>query len=106
MGIIQEDSGNDYGERTFISEGKPGTHEFSGAIDFSGFLKKTDGKFDMKKYEGDSKGNNGQIAAESAVAINDKVLGVGLQCHNIFEGVIAQFGGDRGGQLLAYKPRI
>lgn len=138
--IIQEDSGNDYGERTFIAEVKLGandamdykfiaqsggnknsrsglagvsvpagtwghasTHEFSGAIDFSGMIAKdSEGKYIMKA----SKGGEDRIAAESNIDINDKLLAVGLQAHDTYKGVIAEFRGDRGGQLLAYQPEI
>jgi hypothetical protein len=43
---------------------------------------------------------------ESEVKINDKVLLVGLQAHNLNEGVISAMSADRGGQWLLYQPNI
>ena len=54
----------------------PNAREFSGAIDFSGFLKKTGANYDMQAGDASTR-----INAEKAVAINDKLLGFGLQCH-------------------------
>lgn len=135
--LIQEDSGNDYGERTFIAEIKvgvpmtyyfiamsggsessrlgiggvgvpagtwnvPGSHEFSGSMDLSGMLAKDErGDFIASAGNGASK-----RAAEKMVPINDKIIAFGLQAHNLEEGVIRTFRGDRGGQVYAYKPML
>lgn len=136
--VIQEDSGNDYGERTFIGEvstsgepmtyyfiamsggsessrlgaggvgvpagtnAGPGSHEFSGIIDLSGMIAKdSSGNFIAKAGDGASK-----RAAEKMVNINDKILALGLQAHNLNAGIIAQFHGDRGGQVYAYQPNL
>merc|ERR1712050_426924 len=129
--MIQEDSGNDYGERMFISgpleheaDGhdltyyfvamsggtsntrmtsgvgipagtncRASTHEFSGLFDLSGFLvKDEDGEFVV------SASDNGEMKrlADAMVDINDKIILVGLQAHNLDCGIIETFQLDRG----------
>jgi hypothetical protein len=136
--IIQEDSGNDYGERMFItsplkhdgnhltyyfiamSGGDANTrmlagvgipagvntgaqaHEFSGIADLSGLLAHDGGNFHL---DVDDTGYNKRIA-DRGVAINDKLILLGLQSHNFNGGVIGKYHGDRGGQWLAYQPNI
>ena len=166
--IIQEDSGNDLGERMFIaaleheadgqeltykfiaqsggqyntrmaggvgiprgSSSSAGSHEFSGVIDLSGMLAKGDpGR--IRKLKGEKgrrvlkgkKGQKGDVIpdvgtfligahdgqgkriAEHTVPINDKLIALGLQSHNIAGGAVSAFGADRGGQVLAYKPNV
>ena len=157
--VIQEDSGNDLGERIFItstlehendgkeltyhfmamSGGKYNTrvselvgvpsiasgggnaHEFSGVIDLSGMLAKKGAllmeKTHMKGNNVRKKLKNGQFLinahdgearrlAEHMIPINDKLIALGLQAHNLNDGVIAAFKADRGGQLLLYQPDI
>jgi len=145
--IIQEDSGNDLGERMFITKlehdndgkelsynflaqsggkfnsriaggvGVPAgtnaggnSHEFSGVIDFSGMLTKaeSDGERRLGGHEyAICEGNAaGKRAEELKVDINDKLLAVNVQAHNLETGLITAFGADRGGQILAYKPEL
>jgi hypothetical protein len=149
--IIQEDSGNDLGERMFITKlehiddgmeltymfmaqsggnlntrmasgvGVPAgtndggdTHEFSGIIDLSGMLSKvtkkvkgkgskpsTESVFRIKSGDGFAK-----RMAEGMVPINDKLIAIGLQAHNLDAGAIKAFKADRGGQVLLYKPSL
>jgi len=40
------------------------------------------------------------------VAINDKIIALGLQAHGIAGGLIQAFGLDRGGQVYVWKPQI
>jgi len=139
--IIQEDGGNNFGERMFIYENKltygaspnskpykfiaqsggaknsrvlagvgvpAGTnngakgHEFSGVTDLSGMLKKESGNFVLKASDAGYKKN--ELA--QTVEINEKLLLIGLQAHNLAGGVISSFNADRGGQWLLYQPRI
>ena len=134
--LIQEDSGNDYGERMFITpvsltepltyylvaisggplntrmlagvgipagtNSKADSHEFSGTMDMSGILAKNpDGSFVCSAGDGYCKRQQ-----EALVPINDKIIGIGLQAHNLFAGLIETFKGDRGGQVYAYKPSL
>jgi len=127
--IIQEDGGNRYGERMFISKrpaanvlsqyyfiaqaggdknsrgiakvgvpaktaGTARAYEFSGVVDLSGILTQT------------TMGGSARRAAEAAVAINNKLIALGLQAHGITEGIIQAFGLDRGGQIFVYKPNV
>jgi len=127
--IIQEDGGNKYGERMFISKrpaanvlsqyyfialaggsknsrgiakvgvpaktaGTATAYEFSGVADFSGILTQT------------TMGGFARRTAEATVAINDKLIALGLQAHGITEGIIQAFGLDRGGQIFLYKPSL
>ncbi|KAJ1634199.1 hypothetical protein T492DRAFT_611328 [Pavlovales sp. CCMP2436] len=136
--LIQEDSGNTFGERMFITKlgeagdlsfkfiaqsggsgntrnsngvGVPagtnlggGSHEFSGTFDLSGLLKKDAyGKYMVKA---NAQQGVAKRAADKLVAINDKLLMVGLQAHNLIGGVISAFNNDRGGQLYIYQPAI
>merc|ERR1712113_623588 len=150
----QEDSGNDLGERMFISSalehekdgneisyhfmcmsggkyntrmaagvavpatssGGGGSHEFSGVIDLSGMLAKKDTK--LRKTKKGKKGkksgdflisaHDGEAKrmAEHLVPINDKLIALGLQSHNLNSGVVSAFKADRGGQVLVYQPDI
>jgi len=45
-------------------------------------------------------------AAEFMVPINEKLLVLGLQSHNLFAGPVRAFKADRGGQVLLYQPDI
>jgi hypothetical protein len=96
-----------------------GSHEFSGIIDLSGMLVKEDGrrrrtrmaasskeeksesKFMIKAHDGAAKRK-----AELKVPINDKLIVLGLQAHNLDSGVIKALKADRGGQVLIYQPKI
>ena len=44
--------------------------------------------------------------AERATPINQKLIGIGLQAHNYYSGVIETFSGDRGGQVYMYQPNL
>jgi len=44
--------------------------------------------------------------AEMMVPINEKLLVVGLQAHNLVAGAIRAFQADRGGQLYIYQPNV
>merc|ERR1712113_380534 len=104
------------------SSGGGGSHEFSGVIDLSGMLAKKDtrlrktkkGKKGKDKKKG-KKGNDFLISAhdgearrmaEHLVPINDKLIALGLQSHNLNSGVVSTFKADRGGQVLVYQPDI
>lgn len=101
-----------------------GSHEFSGIIDLSGMLAKegddrrrrtkstktkskkgsksdSKGKFMIKAHDGAAKRE-----AELKVPINDKLIALGLQAHNLDSGVIKALKADRGGQVLVYQPNI
>lgn len=127
--VIEEDGGNRFGERVFISKkpeagvnpeyhfvaqagGSKNTRsmskvsvppktwtratsfEFSGVVDFSGILSQS------------TLGGFARRTAEAAVAINDKIIALGLQAHGISSGLMQAFGLDRGGQVFAWKPQI
>ena len=127
--VIQEDGGNKYGERMFISKrpeaganpqyhfiaqaggslntrsmskvsvppktwARAASFEFSGVVDFSGILSQS------------TLGGFARRTAEAAVAINDKIIALGLQAHGIAGGLIQAFGLDRGGQVYAWKPQL
>jgi len=159
--VLQEDSGNDLGERMFISSalehekdgneinyhfmamsggqyntrmaagvgipatssGGGGSHEFSGVIDLSGMLAKKGSKKLRKTKKAGKKGKKGKKEkegdflinahdgearrmAEHLVPINDKLIALGLQSHNLNSGVVSAFKADRGGQVLVYQPDI
>jgi hypothetical protein len=162
--IIQEDSGNELGERMFITKlehdddgaeleymfmaqsggkyntrmsngvgipagtnGAGGSHEFSGIVDMSGMLKRNTGEASEQGGKGGKKGtrnvrrleNNGastfavsagdgagKRAAEATVPINEKLIALGLQAHNLDAGVVRAFKADRGGQVLLYQPNV
>lgn len=99
-----------------------GAHEFSGIIDLSGMLAREDdrrmrvnsgkeakagnknaksGRFMIKAHDGAAKRE-----AEHMVPINDKLIALGLQAHNMDSGVIKALKADRGGQVLLYQPSI
>ena len=48
----------------------------------------------------------GKRAAELMVPINDKLIALGLQAHNLWTGHVDAFKADRGGQVLLYQPNI
>jgi hypothetical protein len=132
--VIQEDSGNDFGERTFISKveiGTPMTYYFiaqSGGDDntrikagvavpagsagspntheFSGVIDISGmlAKDASGNYLASAGDGKSKRAAEAAVPIDEKMIAFGLQAHSINKGVIAALRGDRGGQVYAYKP--
>lgn len=156
--VIQEDSGNDLGERMFISSalehemdgqeitynfmamsggkyntrmaamvgvpatssGGGGSHEFSGVIDLSGMLAmkgKKSKKARTLKGKKDKKGKKSSFKikahdgaakrmAEHEVPINEKLIALGLQSHNLQSGVVSALKADRGGQVLLYQPDI
>lgn len=102
-------SGGSHNTRMMAKVGIPsgvnagsGTHEFSGTIDLSGMLAVASGAFVMTDQltTGDVK-----HAQEKATSINDKLIVVGLQCHNFVAGIIYWLAGDRGGQWLIFKPK-
>ena len=167
--VIQEDSGNEIGERMFITstlehemDGKEltyyfmaqsggkyntrmnelvgipatsndggGSHEFSGVIDLSGMLAKKERRrtrktksvktpkapknptpaptpapepesdFMISAHDGAAK-----RMAEHMIPINEKLIVLGLQAHNMDSGVVKAFKADRGGQVLLYQPKI
>ena len=151
----------------------PGSHEFSGVIDLSGFVKpstkmdkkkckcdcnkeckdKKKKKKDKKKEKKDKKkkdkkkvkrnlqtnqaecdkckmecdeckayndavknnnendfevsAGNGKAVheAEFGVSINDKIIALGLQAHNLYMGPVHALNADRGGQVILYAPK-
>ncbi|CAJ1928809.1 unnamed protein product [Cylindrotheca closterium] len=150
--VIQEDSGNDLGERMFISSllehnldghelgyhfmamsgGKYNTrmaegvgipagsntegnaHEFSGVIDLSGILKKatSESRRELntqgvdKGFEISAGDGYGKRQCELEVPINEKLIALGLQAHNMNGGIVGALKADRGGQVLIYQPNI
>ena len=147
--ILQEDSGNDLGERMFISTllehnldghelgyhfvaqsgGKYNTrmaegvgipagtntggnaHEFSGVIDLSGMLKKSGRRLDTSdvdkgSFEISAGDGYGKRTCELEVPINEKLIALGLQAHNLDGGIVGALKADRGGQVLVYQPDI
>ena len=132
--VLQEDSGNDFGERTFISKveiGSPMTYYFiamSGGDDntriksgvavpagsagspntheFSGVIDISGmlAKDASGKYIASAGNGHSKRVAEAAVPIDEKMIAFGLQAHSINKGVISALRGDRGGQVFAYKP--
>ena len=169
--VIQEDSGNEIGERMFISSvleheadgeeltyyfmaqsggkyntrmaehvGIPaasndggGSHEFSGVIDLSGMLAKKERRRhrqtkSVKKPKKTSAPTSSPVSppapepesdflinahdgaakreAELMVPINEKLIALGLQAHNLDAGAVKAFKADRGGQVLVYQPDI
>ncbi|CAK0825224.1 unnamed protein product [Prorocentrum cordatum] len=79
-------------------------HEFSGVADLSGLLAKGgDGAFALSQ----SAAGHERRAVEATVAMDDKIILIGLQAHNHEnEGVIANFNADRGGQWLLWQPNL
>jgi len=161
--VLQEDSGNDLGERMFISsvlehedDGKEltyyfmaqsggqyntrmagevgippmasaggGAHEFSGVIDLSGMLATKERRRQTKVGKGTKGGKKSKGTktaksdfmisagdgaakreAEFEVPINEKLIALGLQAHNYYNGAVGAFKADRGGQVLIYQPNI
>lgn len=136
--MIQEDSGNMYGERMFITSPldhsydpltyyfvaqsggelntrmvsgvgvpagtncEPSSHEFSGLFDLSGLLRKDGCEFVLSRFDTGYE----KRKADMVTNINDKTILLGLQAHNMACGVIKNFGSDRGGQWLVYRPHI
>eukprot|EP00928_Gymnodinium_smaydae_P006236 TRINITY_DN12184_c0_g1_i2.p1 TRINITY_DN12184_c0_g1~~TRINITY_DN12184_c0_g1_i2.p1 ORF type:complete len:257 (+),score=47.25 TRINITY_DN12184_c0_g1_i2:517-1287(+) len=139
--VIQEDGGNNFGERMFVyrnslaygqspadrpfkfiaqSGGKKNSrmlakvgvpagsntdvnsHEFSGVEDLSGFFVKSDGAFTLKAADAGYKRRD----LARTVAMNDKLILIGLQSHNLNSGLIKAFNADRGGQWLLWQPRL
>lgn len=103
-------SGGSHNTRMMAGVGIPagtnchsGGHEFSGLFDISGFLVKDDsGDFVLSASDfGDKK-----RMADAMVHINDKIILVGLQSHNLDCGIIEAFHLDRGGQWLLYQPNL
>ena len=120
-------SGGKYNTRTAELVGVPatsndggGSHEFSGVIDLSGMLateggrrrtlksgkgpknpKSPKNKYMIKAHDGAAKRE-----AELKVPINDKLIALGLQAHNLDSGVVKALKADRGGQVLVYQPNI
>jgi len=80
-----------------------GNHEFSGVVDLTGLLaKNSDGTWKHKKTDS---GVTRHSAAES-VSINDHLIVMGLQAHNMVGGIIQYFAADRGGQWYLYRPKL
>ena len=134
--IIQEDSGNDYGERTFIAELTIGTPLTYYLIALSGGDKSTrtsngvgvpataSGSPNTHEFSGvidlsgmlakDSTGaylatagdGKSRLDANAEVWINDKYIAMGLQAHDHWGGVIAAYKGDRGGAIYVYQPDL
>ena len=134
--IIQEDSGNDYGERTFIAELTIGTPLTYYLIALSGGDKSTrtsngvgvpataSGSPNTHEFSGvidlsgmlakDSTGayvatagdGKSRLDANKDVWINDKYIAMGLQAHDHWGGVIAAYKGDRGGAIYVYQPDL
>jgi hypothetical protein len=77
-------------------------HEFSGLFDLSGLLRMVNGTFALAAGEEGYK----KRANDAKVAINDKMILVGLQAHNNDCGIIAAFQSNEGGQWLVYQPDI
>jgi hypothetical protein len=78
-----------------------GSHEFSGVVDLSGFLRRSNNKeFALKSSD-----PGFEMRKQAAlVGLEDKYFLLGLQSHNFVGGVIDVFRGDRGGQWLIYQP--
>ena len=134
--VIQEDSGNDLGERMFISKLEPATPLTYYFVAMSGGIYNTRMVGGVGIPAGVNPGANGhefsgivdfsgllatdawgsfvcsagdgkcKRAAEATVPINDKMIVLGLQAHNYWGGLISYFNADRGGQAYAYKPEL
>lgn len=74
--------------------GPPTSTEFSGISDASGALRQTE------------LGGHQRRLADAEVAVNDKIITLGLQMHQLIEGVVSWFRLDRGGQVYAFKPNL
>lgn len=80
-----------------------GAHEFSGAFDVSGLLRKDEsGSFVLKATDTGMQ----KRANDALVPINDKNIIMTLQSGKWSCGVIGAFASDRGGQWLVYQPNI
>jgi hypothetical protein len=44
--------------------------------------------------------------AEFEVPINDELITLGLQAHNLDSGIVKALKADRGGKVLVYQPNI
>lgn len=103
-------SGGKYNTRMLAGVGVPagvnigaGSHEFSGVIDLTGFFaKNSDGTWKVKVTDL----GGVRHAASATMSINDHLIVLGLQAHNMVAGVIQYFAADRGGQWLLYKPLV
>jgi hypothetical protein len=128
--IIQEDGGNQFGERTFLAEIPPSgvkpTYAFiaqaggaqntrTGAknkvsVPAGTWSRATASEFsgvaDLSGILQASTGLGGKARrdADAAVAIEDKYIAFGLQQHSQGGGIIDDFRVDRGGQILIWKP--
>lgn len=62
----------------------------------------------MGDYVGPIRAGNGYAKrmAESMVSICDKIIAINLQAHNLYDGPLAAFQADRGGQVMAFQPDI
>lgn len=78
------------------------SHEFSGLFDMSGLLRMDGGEFALSANDTSMMKRKNDMMT----SINDKVILLGLQSHNMACGVIKYFGADRGGQWLLYQPDI
>lgn len=132
--IIQEDGGNDFGERTFISK-----VETDGSLQQYYFIAMSGGDDNTRNkarvgipvgtnvgywdassdhefsgvtdFTGFINGAEAGVpgskrAKEAAVHVNEKLIAFGLQAHSLTGGVIEAFHGDRGGQVYAYQPNL
>ena len=123
--VIQEDAGNWYGDRMFISKmpaaNTAATYNFvamAGGKKNSRVLSKLSipagafGSATASEFSGvaDASGAFRQTTlggaarriADVQVAINDKSILIGLQQHSMSDGVVAAFGADRGGQVFMW----
>lgn len=134
--ILQEDGGNDFGERTFIAQlvdappmdykfiamsGGPantrmragvgipaGSNLYTASHEFSGIVDLSGMLYKVGNdfYLGESYKGYEKRAAEALVPINSKYILLGLQAHNMVGGIVYLQSADRGGQWLLYQPSI
>ena len=83
--------------------GRATSHEFSGAFDLSGLLRK-DAAGNFELTVGDVTGKKRVL--EAATPINEKIIAVNLQAHSNNAGWADTFKTDRVAQVLAYKPKV
>lgn len=123
--VIQEDSGNHYGDRLFVAEmpaantaatynfvamagGKSNTRMLSGvSIPAGTFNRATGSEFSgvadaSGALRQTTMGGAARRIEEIQVGINDKSILIGLQQHSISKGVVETFGADRGGQIYMW----
>ena len=123
--VIQEDSGNHYGDRLLIAEmpaantaatynfvamagGKSNTRMKSGvSIPAGTFNKATGSEFSgvadaSGALRQTTMGGAARRIKEIQVGINNKSILIGLQQHSISKGVVETFGADRGGQIYMW----